>query len=81
MSERSSLITLFVGKISSLFPRIRWGKLFFGKNVSLGKFYIGENFSHLTKISSLFPNELFLDKVCFKIKWAADNGVCTEQSN
>ena len=66
MCKSSSLITLFVGKNFVTFPRIRRGKN-----------YVGENFSHRTKISSLFPDEFFLDKVCFKIKWAADNGVCT----
>ena len=34
-----------------------------GKNIRRGKSYVGENFRHFTKISPLFPDEVFPDKV------------------
>ena len=49
----SENIDKFVGKI------IRSGKGFGQGKVSPGKIFIGENFRHQTKISSLFPNEVF----------------------
>ena len=43
------------------------GKIFVGAKVSSGKIFVGENFRHLTKISSLFPDEVFPDKVYFLV--------------
>ena len=34
-----------------------------GKNIHRIKIFVGENYCHLTKISSLFPDEIFSDKV------------------
>ena len=48
--------------------KFRRGKSFVGQKFRRGKFspgkiFVGENFRHLTKISSLFPDEVFPDKV------------------
>ena len=37
--------------------------IFIGKKYSCGKSIVGEDFHHLTKISSLFPEESFLVKL------------------
>ena len=49
----ASLSTFFIGKISYSS----------GKIIRRGKFYVRENLHHLDKISSLFPDEFFPDKV------------------
>ena len=43
---------------------IRRQKLFVGKKDSSAKNFVGKNFGHLTKISSLFADGVFTDKVC-----------------
>ena len=53
----------FVGAKVSSGQKFRRGKSFVGAKVSSGKIFAGENFRHLTKISSLFPDEVFPDKV------------------
>ena len=43
---------------------------------SPGKIFVGENFRHLTKISSLFPDEVFPDKVlAFKLRHPSKDGI------
>ena len=41
----------------------RRGKLIFVENSFLEKIFSGENIRHLTKISLLFPDEVFPDSV------------------
>ena len=43
--------------------KLVWGDLLSGKIIRRGKFSLGKIIRHLTKISSLFPDELFPDKV------------------
>ena len=44
------------------------GKNFVGEKYSPGKNFAGEKFRHLPKISSLFPDEFFPDKVWLPLK-------------